>query len=191
MALKNSHVTYTMLILFVLALGVITHIAYAATISQQEAEKIFNKYCKVCHNGATATSFNQLLETLKSWAAKYPDIDTAVKQEYGAENYNALMEEMKRMTPIIPDEEFKKLYDFFKAYFEEAKKAGVMPSTVTVTLTVLQTVTTTSTVYSHATVTVKEGAPGNTAKLVSEASLVGAAIVAIAVILLIYRIKTM
>jgi len=185
MAVKLSHIAYIVLILL-LALGVASHVAYATTISQQEARKIFNKYCKVCHNGATATSFDQLLETLKSWVARYPDIDTAIKKEYGVENYDALMKEMKKITPTIPDEEFKKLYSFFKAYFEEAKKAGI----ITVTLTILETVTKTSTVYSHVTITLREGAPDDTVKLVSAASLIGATIVAIAVILLIHRVKT-
>lgn len=186
MAAKLPHIACTVLILLLLALGVASHIAYATTISQQEARKIFNKYCKVCHNGTTATSFDQMLETLKSWVARYPDIDTAVKKEYGVENYDTLMKEMKKMTPTIPDEEFKKLYNFFKTYFEEAKKAGV----ITVTLTVLETVTKTSTIYSHITITLKKGAPDNTVKLVSIASLVGIAIASVAIILLIHRVKT-
>lgn len=185
---RKQYITYTMSIL-ILVLGMLTSIAYAAAIPQEEAKKIFNKHCNICHNGVTAVDFDHLLETLKNWATKYPDIDTAAKQEYGAENYDALMKEMKRMTPTISDEEFKKLYNFFKAYFEKMKQTGAAPSTVTVTQTILQTATETSPVYAHATVTVKEGAPGDTVKLISEASLVGVVIIAIAIILLVYRMK--
>jgi len=177
-------------ILAVLVLGILSSVVYAVAISKQEAENIFNRHCSVCHNGVTATDFNQLLEKLKNWAAKYPSIDVAIEREYGAKNYDMLMEEMKRMTPTISDEEFEKLYNFFKSYFEEMKQAKATQLTVTVTLTVVETVTETSPVYTYVTLTVKEGAPDETAKLISKASLVGALIVAIAVILLIYRIKT-
>lgn len=187
---RKQHITYTMPILFILVLGALTNIVYAVATSQEEAEKIFNRHCNICHNGVTAVDFDHLLETLKSWAVKYPDIDTASRQEYGSENYDTLMKEMKRMTPTISDEEFKKLYGFFKAYFEEMKQTEAVQLTVTVTQTIIETATKTSPIYAHATVTVKEGTPDDTVKLISEASLVGVAIIAIAIILLVYRMKT-
>ena len=194
MAISGRYITNAMLIpsmLVVLLLGMLFSILNATAISEQEAEKIFNKHCSICHNGVTAVDFNKLLEKLRDWASKYSDIDTAVKQEYGAENYDALMKEMKRMTPTISDEEFKKLYDFFKNYFEKMRQAKPLQPTATITLTVVQTVTKTSPVYAHATLTIKEGAPGETVKLISTASLVSVAIIAIAIILLVYRIKTL
>lgn len=194
MAASERHITNAMLVpsmLVILLLGVLFNISIATAISEQEAEKIFNKHCSICHNGVTAVDFNKLLEKLRDWASKYPDINMAVKQEYGAENYDVLMKEMKRMTPTISDEEFKKLYDFFKNYFEKMRQAKPLQPTATITLTVMQTVTKTSPVYAHATLTVKEGSPGETAKLISTASLVGVVIIAIAVILLVYRMKAM
>lgn len=181
--------------LLALVLGIAVAGLAATTISVDQAKSVFEKYCRVCHDGVHALSFQKILEVMRGWAAKYPSLDAAVQKEYGAASYKALMDKMKKLAETktgmsIPSEDFDILYKFFEEYFAEAKKSPAAPaSTVTVTLTTLKTVTTTSTAYLHVTVTVKRGAPGNTAKLLSDASIASAIIIAIAAILIAYRLK--
>jgi len=181
-------------ILTLLLLGLVAAGA-AAAVTPEQAKPVFEKYCHVCHDGVHALSFTKILEVMRSWAAKYPTIDAAVQKEYGAPSYKALMDKMKKLAETktgmsIPSSDFNLLYNFFKEYFQEAKSAPPAPaSTVTVTVTTLRTVTTTSTAYAHVTVTVKRGAPGSTARLLSDASVAAAVIIAVAAILIAYRLK--
>lgn len=140
-------------IITVLALVVIVFLvgtsAFAATVSEQKAKEVFEKSgCVACHNGKVAPTFDGTVSKIKEWAAKYETLDEAVQKEYtymgGAKSYDQMMQQMRRFTPTISDEDFKLLYDYFRQVFSESK--GATPTaTAATTTTPARTATETAT----------------------------------------------
>ena len=146
---------------------------YAFLVSSaagEDLQPIFRKYCGACHRGRIAPNWSGTIAKIKSWAEKYATLDEAVRAEYhfrgkGANSYDDLMSQMKSFSAGISDEVFKKLYEFFKNVFLEAKGGAASPTatappattvTVTVTVTTTPIATTTKTVTVERTVTLYE-----------------------------------
>jgi len=124
--------------------------ASAAEVSESKARQIFESSgCTACHNGQIAPTFDGVVKKIREWAAKYPSIDDAVRAEYkymgGAKSYDEMMQQMKRFTPQIKEEDYKLLYNFFKQVFEAAKGGGKTASPTTTATTTTTTTTTTIT----------------------------------------------
>jgi len=173
-AVIAKHVFYIAVIMTVLSVVVASIVSsYVHAEDEKELQSIFRKYCGACHRGRIAPNWDGTIKKIKEWASKYASLDEAARKEYHyrgktANSYDELMKYMREFAPGISDEDFKKLYEFFKNVFLEAKGGAASPSvsaavtktittTVTTTLISFTTTTVTKTVTEHHTVTVRVG----------------------------------
>ncbi len=178
--------------------------AAAPSISPEEAKKAF-KPCESCHNGAVAPTFDQIVKMFQEWAKKYPSLDEAVKAEskhfrapaHAYNSYKELMEGMKAFTPSIGSKDFELLYNFFEQVFQQAKGGAGTLATKTATQAPTTTITVEKTKAPMTTVAkprprmnvttlpeVPTPNPSEESKsLYSNAALIGAALLIIAIII--------
>ncbi len=163
-----------------IALVAMSLLLVSAASSEEELQGVFKKYCGACHRGRLAPDWTGTIEKIREWASKYNSLDEAVRAEYSfrgkkANSYDEMMQQMKQFSPGISDEDFQKLYDFFKNVFVEAKGGTIATTTATGTTTqspttttettttqppgAVETVTVTETVTVEHTVTVTYGSP--------------------------------
>ncbi len=112
--------------LLLLGLLALALLAYNIAQATEDVKVIFTRYCGSCHNGVRAPTFEATVAKIRTWALTYATLDDAVRSEYkymgGASSYKEMMEAKRRMVPWIPEEDYKKLYEYFANVFAEAKK---------------------------------------------------------------------
>ena len=147
-------------VIAVIVLGI--GIASSQAANEAKLKQVFQAHCSSCHNGQMAPTFDGVVAKIKEWAKKYKTLDEAVAHEYkfsgGAKSYDQMMQQMKRFSPGISDQDFKVLYNYFKQVFEEAKggaKTTTATKTTTKTTTTATKTTTPTTTTTRTTTTIK------------------------------------
>lgn len=102
------------------ALILILLAAHAAlAVHAQSVSSIFSRYCGSCHNGVEADTLDEMIAKIRSWAYKYPTIDSAFRAAYGM-GYAELMEKMRLESHGVPEQAYRLLYNYFIEVFREA-----------------------------------------------------------------------
>ena len=125
-------------------------LALSAGLTREEAKNTFtNLGCTGCHNGQTADEFDEILEEIESWAARYSSIDDAIRGEvtyFGGKKFSGLDDLLETMAGNVgktPDDPgIARLREFFVSEFEKAKAAATAsPTESTMKTTSPQTTT--------------------------------------------------
>lgn len=120
----------TIAIAMVLALTVYAPIT---AIASSQPQSVLVKHCTKCHNGIAASTIEEMITSIRTWAFKYKSLDEAVEKLYGYKSFKDYMAYMVRLTGL-PSDYTKPLVNYFEDIFSKAKKVLEAPKTVTISV---------------------------------------------------------
>jgi len=110
----------------------VVHIPATTTASLQP-QTVLTKHCIKCHNGIAASTVEEMLANVRTWAYSYESLDEAVEKLYGYKSFRDYMAYMVKLTGL-PSDYVEPLTDYFENIFLSAKKVLEVPKTVTISV---------------------------------------------------------
>ena len=104
-----------------------------AAIASSQPQTVLTKYCTKCHNGIAASTVEEMITNVRTWAFKYKNLDEAVEKLYGYKSFKDYMAYMVKLTGL-PSDYTELLVNYFEDMFSNAKKVLEAPKTVTISV---------------------------------------------------------